>query len=39
MMGYKGEGEWGLRSLLGGEEVLKMYKVKSNTRDMRDEGG
>ena len=24
-MGYKGEGEWGLRVLLGGEEVLKTY--------------
>ena len=29
MMGYKGEGEWGLRTLLGAEEVSKMYMVKS----------
>ena len=35
--GYKGEGEWGLRELLGGKEVLKMYKVIFNTRGLSDE--
>ena len=39
MMGYKCEGEWGLRALLGGEEVLKMYRVRSSTQDLSDEGG
>ena len=39
IMGYKGEGEWGLRHLLGGEEVLKMYKVESSTQDLTSEGG
>ena len=38
-MGYKGEGEWGLRELLGGEEVLKTYRVISSTQDLSDEGG
>ena len=28
MMGYASEGEWGFRALLGGEEVLKMYRVR-----------
>ena len=28
MMGYKGEVKWGLRALLGGEEVLKTYRVR-----------
>ena len=31
IMGYKSEGKWGLRELLGGEEVLNMYRVRSNT--------
>ena len=31
IMGYKGEGEWGLRELLGGEEVLKTYRFRSST--------
>ena len=39
MTGYKGKGELGLRELLGGEEVLKTYIVRSNTRDLCDEGG
>ena len=39
IMGYKGEGEWGLRELLGGEEVLKTYRVRSSTQDLSDEGG
>ena len=39
IMGYKGEGECGLRELLGGEEVLKTYRVTSSTRDLSDEGG
>ena len=30
MMGYKGEGEWGLRALVRGEDVLKTYRVKSS---------
>ena len=34
-MGY----EWGLRELLGGEEVLKTYKVRISTQDLSDEGG
>ena len=38
-MAYKGEGEWGLRELLGGEEVLKMYRVRSSTQNLSDEGG
>ena len=38
-MGYKGEGEWGLRELLGGEEVLNTYRVRSSTRDLSDERG
>ena len=38
-MGYNGEGDWGLRELLGGEEVLKTYSIRSNTRDLSDEGG
>ena len=38
-MGYKGEGEWGLRALLGREVVLKTYRVRSSTRDLSDEGG
>ena len=38
IMGYKGEGEWGLRELLGGEEVLKTYRVRSSTQDLSDEG-
>ena len=39
IMGYKGEGEWGLRGLLVGGEVLKMYRVRSSTRDLSDKGG
>ena len=39
MMGYKGEGEWGLIALLGGEEVLNMYRVRSSTRDLSEKGG
>ena len=39
MMGYRGEGEWGLRELLGGEEVLKTYRVRSIQLDLSDEGG
>ena len=39
IMGYKSEGEWGLGELLGGEEVLKTYRVRSNTRYLSDEGG
>ena len=39
IMGYKGEGEWGLRELLGGEKVLKTYRFRSRTRDLSDEGG
>ena len=39
MMGYKGEGEWGLRGLLGGGEVLKTYGVISSMRDLSDERG
>ncbi len=34
MMGYKGEGKWVLRALLGVEEVVKMYiglEVESET--------
>ena len=38
IMGYKGEGDWGLRGLLGGE-VLKKYRVRSSTPDLSDEGG
>ena len=38
-MGYKGEGEWGLRELLGGGEVLKTYRVRRSTQDLSDEGG
>ena len=38
MMGKKGEGEWGLRALLGGKEVLKEYSVRSSTLDLSDEG-
>ena len=30
IMGYKGKGELGLRELLGGEEVLKTYRVRSS---------
>ena len=39
IMGYKGEGEWGLRELLGGEEALKMYTVRRSTCGLSDEGG
>ena len=39
IMGYKGEGEWGLRGLLGGGEVLKKYRVRSSMPDLSDEGG
>ena len=39
IMGYKGEGEWGLRELLGGEDVFKMYRVRSSTQDLSDKGG
>ena len=39
IMGYKGEGEWGLRELLGGEEVLKMYMARISTQDLSDEWG
>ena len=39
MMGYKGEGEWGLRALFGGEELLNTYRVRSSTRDLSHEGG
>ena len=31
IMGYKSEGEWGLGELLGGEDVLNMYRVRSST--------
>ena len=31
MMGYRGEGEWGLREILGGEEVLNMYRLRCST--------
>ena len=39
IMGYKGEGEWVLRELLGAEEVLKTYRVKNYTQELSDEGG
>ena len=39
IMGYKGGGVWGLRELLGGEEVLKMYRDRISTQDLSDEGG
>ena len=39
IMGYKVEGEWGLREILGGEEVLNMYRIKRSTRYLSDEGG
>ena len=39
IMGYKGEGECGLRGLLEGGEVLKKYRVKSSMPDLSDEGG
>ena len=39
MIGYKGEREWGLRVLLGGEEVLKTYRVRRSTRYLSDEVG
>ena len=39
MMGYKGEGEWELRVLLGGEEVLNTYRVRIGMRDLSDERG
>ena len=38
IMDYKGEGEHGLRELLGGEEMLKMCRVRSSTQDLSDEG-
>ena len=28
MMGYKGEGEWALRALLGVQEVMNAYRVR-----------
>ena len=31
MMGYKGEGKWGLRALLEGDEVLNTDRVRSST--------
>ena len=39
IMGYNGEGEWGLRGLLGGGEVLKKNRVRSRIPDLSDEGG
>ena len=39
IIGYKGEVEWGLRELLGGEEVLKTYSVRISTRELSNEGG
>ena len=39
IIGYKGEGEQGLRELLGGEKVLKTYRFRNRTRDLSDEGG
>ena len=37
-MVYKGEGEWILRGLLGGGEVLNKYIVRSSTLYLSDEG-
>ena len=39
IMGYKGEGEWGLRELLGGQEVLNMYSIRRSKWELSDEGG